>query len=67
MQVKLKWPLKIKDVLIPAGTGVEIADLDTRLKEAFPRLRHAPQGQLVCVKVLDQEPILVGKNQLAFM
>jgi hypothetical protein len=64
LKVKAKWPIKIGDVLVPAGTEGETVAPTARILEKFPGLREKPDGQMLLVKFPGLDECLVMPKQV---
>lgn len=64
MKVKAKWPIKIGDVLVPAGTIGETMAPTPRMLEKFPGLAQKPGGAFLLVKFPGLDECLVMPKQV---
>lgn len=64
MKVKARWPIKIGDTLVPAGTIGEIMAPTPRILAAFPGLAEKPGGAFLLVKFPGLDECLVMPKQV---
>jgi hypothetical protein len=68
MKVKLKYPAKLGDVLLPKGTeGVIVSIAESpRMQQAFPGVMHNAVSTMHIVRFPGHEDCLFDKKQLEF-
>jgi hypothetical protein len=69
LKVKLKYPAKIGDTLLPKGTEGVVVDISQspRIQQAFPGIMHNHQvSNMHIVRFPGQEDCLFEKKQLEY-
>jgi hypothetical protein len=69
MKVRLRYPAKLGDVLLPKGTEGEVINIadSPRIQQAFPAIAHNKVSTICIVRFPGQEDCLFEKKHLEFL
>jgi hypothetical protein len=62
-KIKLKYPMKISEILLPRGMVGDVVDIE-EVKKDFPTIDYRLESNQIAVKFEKFQPIIVHKDQV---